>query len=268
MQPTVFSADELQQALDYYNKNGFVAIDSTLDEHYLSELRKIMLELIEVEKEAINLETYRDYGFLLCALHYADKYPQILEVLNNQEMLKFVETILEKWFIVYLYSNNCIPPNGGNTKAYKPHIDTPRYINNYHQSVVAMITMDDYTEENGATWVLPASQEVREKPTDEYFYNNAFRLVVPKGTICFFDPRVWHAAGTNFSSDWRTCLLIVFCRPWMKQRVDIPRFMSHIDKNTLSKHLQQLLGFHSAPPANFKEFYGDEHERTFVQPFV
>lgn len=72
-------------------------------------------------------------------------------MLNNKELLQFVEAILEKWFIVYLYSNNCIPPNGGNTKAYKPHVDTPRYIPNYHQSIVAMITMDDYTEVNGAT---------------------------------------------------------------------------------------------------------------------
>ena len=125
-------------------------------------------------------------------------------------MLDFVESVLDKWFIVYLYSNNCIPPNGGNTKAYKPHVDTPRYIPNYHQSVVAMITMDNYTELNGATWVLPASQNTKEKPTDNYFYSNAERIVVPKGTICFFDPTVWHAAGTNFSNDWRTCLLIVF----------------------------------------------------------
>jgi len=116
--------------------------------------------------------------------------------------------------------------------------------------------------------VLPTSQALREKPTDDNFYSNALRLVVPKGTICFFDPKVWHAAGTNFSRDWRTCLLIVFCRPWMKQRVDIPDFMSHIDKDSIPKHIQQLLGFNSKPPSNFNEFYGDEHERTFTQPFV
>lgn len=109
---------------------------------------------------------------------------------------------------------------------------------------------------------------LQEKPNDDHFYNAATRVVVPKGTICFFDPKVWHAAGTNFSEDWRTCLLIVFSKPWMKQRVDIPRFMSHIDKNTLSRHMQQLLGYHCAPPANFNEFYGNEHERTFTQPFV
>ena len=183
-------------------------------------------------------------------------------------MLDFVESVLDKWFIVYLYSNNCIPPNGGNTKAYKPHVDTPRYIPNYHQSVVAMITMDDYTELNGATWVLPASQNTKEKPTDNYFYSNAERIVVPKGTICFFDPTVWHAAGTNFSNEWRTCLLIVFSKPWMKQRVDIPRFMQHIDKKQISKKLQQLLGFDSAPPSDFNEFYGNDDERTFKQPFV
>jgi len=264
----VFKPQQLTEAVRYYNEQGFVAIEGTFDDAYLSHLRSVMIDLIEVEKNFINKDSYRDYGFLLCAPYYADRHPEILDVLNNSEMLGFVQEILEKWFIVYLYSNNCIPPNGGNTKAYKPHVDTPRYIPDYHQSVVAMITMDDYNEENGATWVLPKSQEIQQKPEDDFFYSNAFRLNVPKGTICFFDPKVWHAAGTNHSSDWRTCLLIVFCRPWMKQRVDIPRFMSHIDKNTLPRHIQQLLGFHSAPPSSFSEFYGEESERTFTQPFV
>lgn len=263
---TIFK--ENTDAIKFYNEYGFVAIESTLDDAYLTTLRNIMLELIEVEKNTINKPDYKDYGFLLCAPYYADKYPQILDVLNDKKMLDFVEEILQKWFIVYLYSNNCIPPNGGNTKAYKPHIDTPRYIPNYHQSIVAMITMDDYTELNGATWVLPSSQNLKEKPTDDFFYSNAKRIIVPKGTICFFDPKVWHAAGTNFSNDWRTCLLIVFCKPWMKQRVDIPRFMQHINKRTLPKNIQQLLGFDCAPPANFNEFYGNEEERTFKQPFV
>ncbi|MDB5227049.1 MAG: hypothetical protein JWN78_1242 [Bacteroidota bacterium] len=265
---SVFSPDKISESLDFYNRNGYVAIKSSFSDEYLSHIREIMIDLIEVEKKEINDENYRDYGFLLCAPHYADKHPEILDVFNNKELLDFVHDVLDKWFIVYLYSNNCIPPHGGNTKAYKPHVDTPRYIPNYHQSIVVMITLDEYTEENGATWVLPASQSIVEKPTDEHFYNSAQRLVVPKGTLCFFDPKVWHAAGTNFSKDWRACLLIVFCRPWMKQRVDIPRFMSHIEKDTLPKHIQQLLGFNSAPPANFNEFYGDEHERTFTQPFV
>ncbi|HUM50840.1 MAG TPA: hypothetical protein PK431_03455, partial [Chitinophagales bacterium] len=105
----VFTHQQLDDSIDFYNTNGYVAIKSTLDAAYLEQLKSIMLELIDVEKNAINIENYRDYGFLLCAPHYADKYPEILDVLNNEEMLHFVEQILEKWFIVYLYSNNCIP---------------------------------------------------------------------------------------------------------------------------------------------------------------
>ncbi|MBK6275605.1 MAG: hypothetical protein IPF58_13305 [Saprospirales bacterium] len=82
---TVFTHQELGNSIDFYNSNGFVAIKSTLDEAYLSKIKSIMLELIEVEKNAINIDNYRDYGFLLCAPHYADKYPEILDVLNNED---------------------------------------------------------------------------------------------------------------------------------------------------------------------------------------
>jgi len=257
-----------QEALNFYEQNGFVAIDGGIDSSYLSEMRKIMIDLVEVEKNMINKADYRDYGFLLCAPYYADKYPQILDILNNKNMTDFVEQILQKWFILYLYTNNCLPPNKHITKASGVHVDLPRNIPDFHQLVIAMITLDDYTEENGATWVLPVSQNEMERPTDDYFYSNAIRLEVPKGTICFLNPRMWHAAGINNSQDWRTCLLLAFCRPWMKQRVDIPRFMQHIDTKRLPTNIRQLLGFDCQPPANFKEFYGNEDERTFKQPFV
>lgn len=264
----VFLPDETSESLEHYNKYGYVAIKSTLDIEYLEKMRTLMLELIEVEKRLINKEDYKDYGFLLCAPYYADKHPEILDILENKEMLGFIESILDKWFTIYLYTNNCIPPNNGTTKAVRIHVDTPRMIPNYEYLVGTIVLLDDFTEENGATWLLPESHHTLEQPGDEYFYKHAERFVAPKGSILYFNPRIWHAAGSNQSAEWRNCLIIAYCKPWLKQRVDIPRFMSHVNKKQISSGTLQLLGFNAQTPTDFNEFYGDERARTYTQPFV
>ena len=268
MLPTYTFETDIDIFLKQFNENGFVVVPPIFDLTLLTKLRATMLELIDVEKELINKENYKDYGFLLCAPYYADKHPEILDILNNDIYLKLIESILEKWFTIYLYTNNCIPPNNGITKAVRIHVDTPRNIKDYNYLVGTLILLDDFTEENGATWFLPKSHKSTEVPTEEYFYKNAVRLIAPKGSVVFFNPCTWHTAGTNHTNDWRNCIIIAYSKPWIKQRVDIPRFMQHIDKSAISPHIKQLLGFEATPPSNFTEFYGDEGQRTYTQPFV
>jgi len=262
-----FSEKEFGDALDFFHKNGYVALEGTYNDHLLDKTKNSILDLIESERNQIHSTTYNDYGFLLCAAHYADKHPHLIDILENDLLLQFTELIMQKWFILYLYSNNCIPPNNS-SKAARIHVDTPRYIKDFIPTLGVMITLDDYNELNGATWVLPNSHDRLEEPTEEEFYKNAIRLIIPKGSVCFFNPRMWHAAGANHSDKWRSCLLLAFCKPWMKQRVDIPKFMSHINTTNYSQRLKQLLGYNSIPPGNFNEFYGEENGRTYTQPFV
>lgn len=253
--------------LRQFNEQGYVLLPPLFSDDYIDRMREVMLNLISVEKEIINIPDYKDDGFLLCAPYYADKYPEILDVLTNEKYLSYVEQILEKWFTLYLYSNNCVPPNNGRTKAVNIHVDTPRMIPNYNYAIGSLILLDDFNEENGATWFLPASHNIAQKPDDEYFYKHAERLIAPKGSVCFFNPRVWHSAGVNNSNNWRSCLIVAFCKPWIKQRVDIPQFIKHIDKQKIPSKIQQILGMHAQPPTNFEEFYNKE-KQTYTQPFV
>ena len=57
-------------------------------------------------------------------------------------------------------------------------------------------------------------------------------------------------------------------RPWMKQRIDIPRSMSHIDTSNYSEKALQKLGFHAQVPANYDEYYVPFEQRKFKQRTV
>jgi ectoine hydroxylase-related dioxygenase (phytanoyl-CoA dioxygenase family) len=265
--PDLISKEDFLKA---YNEDGFVVVKGNFDPALLEKFRKAMLELIEVERELLKKDkTYRDYGFLLCALYYLDRYPFLLDVFDNSDYLKYVEWILDKYYIMHLYSCNCLLPGKNDNKAGDIHVDSPRIMpEGYHNFVATMINLDDYTADNGATWILPASQKYAEMPDREFFFKHGIQLTVPKGSICFFNPRVWHATGINQSNDWRTCLLIAFCKPWMKQRVDVPKFIRHIAPELIPDRYRQLLGFQSQPPTTFEEFYGELESRTYTQPYV
>ena len=69
----------------------------------------------------------------------------------------------------------------------------------------------------------------------------------------------------NLTNQWRHALTINVVRPWMKQRIDIPRAMSGMDLTHLSEKSKQKLGFYAQVPANYDEYYVPFEERKYKQ---
>ena len=51
----------------------------------------------------------------------------------------------------------------------------------------------------------------------------------------------------------------------MKQRIDIPRAMQHMDLRNVSQQALQKLGFLAQVPANYDEYYTSPEKRKFKQ---
>jgi hypothetical protein len=129
----------------------------------------------------------------------------------------------------------------------------------------ATILLDDFTEENGATWFLPYSQERIDQPSEEEFYSKGKRLIAKAGTVWFFNARIWHAGGNNNTDQWRHALTINMGRSWMKQRIDLPRAMAHMDLSNVSDKVKQKLGFFTQVPASMDEYYLPLEQRKYKQ---
>ena len=257
---------EKNHFLKEFNEIGYVFRDSGFSKETIAELRKAVMECVQLEAEGKQSDVYKEYGLLLCSAYYGDKYPVFFEVFENETLFNPIDWILDKWNITYLYSCASIAPKSKIITS-SIHSDMIRYIPDCNVGVGVVICLDDYTEDNGATWILPKSHLNPQKPDEEYFYKNAIRFIAKAGTVCYFHQNLWHAAGQNNSDAWRSSLLLGMCRPWLKQRIDIPKFLSHIDTSKLSDNTLQKLGFFSVPPGNFEEYFVKE-KRTYTQPFV
>ena len=156
-------------------------------------------------------------------------------------------------------------PPGKSNYSDRIHVDCPRLIPGYRTNMGAMVLLDDFTEENGAPWMLAGSHLRFDAPERDEFFARATRIIAPAGSVCYMDPRVWHSGGSNRTTRWRHAVTFNICRPYMKQRIDIPRIMAGIDLTGVSEKAMQKMGFLAQVPASLDEYYLPPEQRKFRQ---
>lgn len=253
----MFDAQVFRDAID---RDGFAIVPGVLDTSFIARAKVALEDAFVREAEYHGGTNYSDYGMVLLCSLYGGPF---LELFDNDRAMTPFETILGEGCIVYAYTSSSMPPGAGNYSG-RIHVDSRRIIPGYLTNFGAMLLLDDFTEDNGATWFLPRSQRRPDAPSEEEFRANASRLIAPAGSGFFFNPHLWHAGGQNRTTSWRHALTINMCRSWMKQRLDIPRAMSHLDY-PMSERVAQKLGFHAQVPASYDEFYVPPEQRKFRQ---
>ncbi len=107
--------------------------------------------------------------------------------------------------------------------------------------VNVMWAIDAFTEENGATHVVPASHRwVEERPDDD---TATTRATMPSGSAMLFLGSVYHGGGANDSDAPRLGVILEYCAAWLRQQENqylaVPRELVL----TLPPELQELLGY-------------------------
>ena len=123
------------------------------------------------------------------------------------------------------------------------------------------IALEDQTEENGCTVLIPGSHL-----SGKYCSQDAFPTAVPikarAGDLVFWDSRIWHGARQNISGGTRWAMIATFCRWWIKQAFDIPGNLPQGFYDQLTEREKSVLGYCSVPYDN--EMYGIDMKRSYA----
>lgn len=246
-------------------EDGFIVIPNVLERSFIDRAKSELERAIELDASWHGTQSYADYGMVLVCAMYGGAF---IELFDNRALMSPFEAVLGPGCIVYAYTSSSMPP-GRTNYARRIHRDCPRLIPGYVTNIGATILLDDFTETNGATYLLPGSHKRaadQPPPTKEEFERGAQRLLAPAGSVFFFDALLWHAGGENRTDQWRHALTINMCRPYMKQRIDLPRMMEAMDLSGASETALQKLGFRAQVPASREEYYAPPEKRKYRQP--
>jgi ectoine hydroxylase-related dioxygenase (phytanoyl-CoA dioxygenase family) len=241
-------------------QGSFIERD-VLSAAHIAQLKSDLIAAIEAEAVYHGRSDYSDYGMVLACYMYGRSF---LELLDHAPLIDPIDAALGSSCIVYAYTSSSMPPHRSNYSG-RTHVDSPRMIPGYMTNLGVTIALDDFTAENGATYYLPGSHTRTEAPSDDEFFAGAERLIMPAGSAFFFNARTWHRGGENATPEWRHGLTFNICRPFMKQRLDIPRMLAGRDLSGLSERVIQKLGFLSQVPASLDEYYVPPEQRKCKQ---
>ena len=102
--------------------------------------------------------------------------------------------------------------------------------------------LEDHSDENGGTRLVPGSHLWPELPADKPDAES-IAATGPAGTMLMFDGRIWHGTGMNRSKRKRHLLLGYFCRPWIRTQENFTLSLLDEVYESASPELLALLGF-------------------------
>ncbi|MGH9198870.1 MAG: phytanoyl-CoA dioxygenase family protein, partial [Acidimicrobiia bacterium] len=133
---------------------------------------------------------------------------------------------------------------GPGEKAQRLHRDDGVYpVTRPHGELVVntIWALDDFTEENGATAVVPGSHKWIDQTPDKE--STVVRATMPAGSVMFFLGSVFHGGGANKTERTRLGVILESCAGWLRPQENHLLGVPKEIVKSLPSELQELLGY-------------------------
>mmetsp|Transcript_19859 Transcript_19859/g.32649 ORF Transcript_19859/g.32649 Transcript_19859/m.32649 type:complete len:320 (-) Transcript_19859:212-1171(-) len=254
--------------LDSLSDNGFAIVENFLSKDKLSQVSSELDKLFAASPQGRN----NFEGFKTSRINALLTKTRIFDsVLTNEKFNKIGSGILgNEYFIVSTFQGIKIFPGELAQHVHRDDDMYPIERNRPLKNEVTfsiLISVDDFTEENGATVLYPGSHlwpeeansplsqktvmnqkqheyaRTREQVEDQFERVSA---VMPAGSCIFYLGSTVHSGGANRSPAPRRGIVVTFCAGWL-QPIEKP-LPSRALLRSLDPRMQELLGYNIFPP--------------------
>jgi ectoine hydroxylase-related dioxygenase (phytanoyl-CoA dioxygenase family) len=227
----------VRDVLARLDEDGYAIVEGVLSPAELgavkADLERLLADTPEGRNDFEGYSTRRVYAVFARTrvLDYPATHPLVLGVLD---------AVLGN----YQLSQPVVIGIGPGETAQDLHCDDQVYpLPRPHDQVVVnvMWAIDDFTEENGATHVVPGSHRWQQRRPDAR--TATARAVMPGGSIMFFVGQIYHGGGANLTQRPRIGVAMEYCASWLRPQENhylaVPRDIAR----GLDPRLQELLGY-------------------------
>ena len=237
--PETLTAEE-RERLD---RDGFLRLPGILSLEQVAEFNCRLAELAAEEGERAGTEVHQEAGTIrLSDLVNKDSLFEI--VFTHPRVLAAVAHVLQGDLRLSSLNSRAALPGEG---LQALHADWRGAVTPGHYFVCnSLWCLDDLTEENGATRVVPGSHRSGRMPADDLPdpkapHPDEIQVLAPAGTVVVFNSHTWHGGTLNRSDRPRRVLHGYFCRRDVPQQTDQRRYFRPETRARLSEAAQLIL---------------------------
>lgn len=239
---TMSARDELEARGEELTLLGYTTLDAEIPEAELDALSAAFAQgeaLYKGRAGDIDLPSLQE-GDTIRVLPAVS--PQFWNVVFNDRLHKLLSHLLGDYYILNQVNGLINRANGSKYSQLAYHRDLPyqHFVCSRPIAVNALFAVDDFTIENGATRVIPASHHVEAFPSDATVLRLEKQIAVPRGTFVVLDCMVYHAGAINRSKADRRAVNHVFTIPMLRQQLHLP---SIVESKTFTGWQKKVLGF-------------------------
>lgn len=228
--------------LEELEENGYVILEGVLDREQQEALRGVLQPHFERHLFGRNpfegQNTQRVYGLLA-------KSRLFDALVAHSAVMAACEATLGPGFLLSVAHAILIHPGEA---AQGLHHDDSFYPLPRPRKALGVSTiwaLDDFTEDNGATRIVPGSHRWNDDRPDDA---EASPVLMPAGSLLIFLGTLYHGGGENRSAASRLGLTIQYCPAWARQQENFILGVPAGEVPCLSETVQELIGYGIHPP--------------------
>lgn len=245
---TVNATTEYSKIVEIIKRDGCIVIEGLLSGDETDELQKEMSQrfeaLLDCQGDFYGHETKR-----MGALFSKSKTFQKMAILTP--IIDVLDSFLLDWCSDYQVNLTQAISIGPHEVKQIMHQDDPMFPFSHpeHEAMInCMWAIDDFTEENGATVLVPGSHlwprtqslnlSMESLPPEMISYG-----VMKKGSVLIYLGSLFHSGGANKTKDRRCGAVISYCLGWLRQAENSYLAYTSDEVRTMPERLKRLLGY-------------------------
>ena len=223
---------------------GYVVLERFLSSELLAQVRARVEELYEQEGENAGAEFRKEPGSRRLA-NLVDKGEIFERLIAMPEILERVGYVLGNDFKLSSFNARSADPHSNEPQPL--HCDAGALPDDRGYWVCNTIwLLDDFTSDNGATRVVPGSQNWKQLPQEVLSDSLAPHpqeelLLAPAGSVVVMNTHAWHGGTANRTARPRRALHAFYCRSDKPQQQYQKKLLRPETQAHLSPELRRLL---------------------------
>lgn len=247
-------SNELELACEEISNQGFTVLKNVLNEDQLALTRTKLDAILKTQENEFGLDKLiqiREKNMVRAPLAYDDHF---ISIATQPRVLEVARRALGGGYVILHLQNGIIntPNEPHHQSAWHRDLPYQEFVSSRPLALGALFCVDEFSQETGATYVLPFSHRVEKMPSVDYVKRYETTVVAPAGSVIVFDAMLFHRAGYNSSSRYRRAINNVYSIPILKQQIALPKLLG--ERFAHDPELSTLFDYRSAVPESVIDF--------------